>query len=155
MATMSLARALKLKNRRIQRVKELGQLIESSNRYIEGSEPDFDAKRLLSQLFDETERLWMLKATINAANAPVHTAIYELAELKGRVVFLKGLNTQRGKAVDMYSMQVPQEYEATITAVDALEMIRDSERRIDELQDLLDAHNAMTTIEVDSELSGD
>ena len=132
MATMSLARALKLKNRRIQRVKELSERIQVSNRYIEGSEPDFDAKTLIDDLFSETERLWILKAAISAANAPVQPAIYELAELKGRIAFLRTLNTQRGKAVEFYGMQVPQDYDASITAVDALAMIRTAEKRIDE-----------------------
>ena len=78
-----------------------------------------------------------------------------MAELKGRVAFLKTLNTQRGMILAPYTMQAPQEYEAQLSAVDTLAVIRQAEARIDALQDVLDAHNATTTIDVDDRLTGD
>ena len=146
---VSLSKALKLKNRQIQRVKDLQQRIQSSNSFLEGSEPDFDANELFSQLLDATERLWLIKAAINAANSPIQGTIYELAECKGLVAFLKGLNTQRGLQMMAYMATQPQEYESQITAQDAHQKIDELEKRIDELQDKLDAFNATTTVDVD------
>ncbi len=145
MPTVTLAKALKLKNRQIQKVKDLQDRITNSNSVIAGSPPDFDARVLYDELKGETERLWRLKAAINAANVPVHATIYELAETKGLIAFLKGLDTKRGLSAGSY-ISGPQEYEAQITAADAQAQIEDLEARIDALQDVLDDHNAAMTL---------
>lgn len=150
MATVTLAKALKLKNRQIQKVKETQARIESSNSFLAGSEPDFDAKALYDDLKKETERLWRLKLSINAANVPIHAAIYELAETKGLIAFLKGLDTKRGlSAVAGYMPIAPHEYRAQISAGEVGSEIETLEARIDSLQDLLDIHNATATVEVE------
>ncbi len=150
MSNVTLAKALKLKNRQVQKVKDLQSRIESSNSYLAGSEPDFDTRILYEELKAETERLWRLKVAINTANVPIHRAIYEMAETKGLITFLKGLNTQRGKAVVGYMMGEPAQYEAQITAPAAQIEIAALEARIDDLQDILDSHNATTTIDVEA-----
>ncbi|MBC8066044.1 MAG: hypothetical protein H7Y17_14525 [Chlorobia bacterium] len=149
MTRVSLAKALKVKNRQIQKVKDLQQRIQACNSYLEGSEPDFDANELYGQLVTETERLWRTKAAINGANAQIQAAIYEMAEAKGVVAFLKGLNTQRGLQMLAYMATQPQEYVSQITAQAAHEKIHGLEKRIDELQDELDVHNGTVTVEVD------
>ncbi|RYG48531.1 hypothetical protein EON79_04210 [bacterium] len=146
MAQVTLAKALKLKNRQVQKVKGLQERIQASNSYMVGSERDFDAQALYTELRAETETLWRLKLAINAANVPVHGAIYEMAETKGLIAFLKTLNTKRGK-VESYGDEAF-EYEAAITAADVLIQIEALEARIDTLQDVLDQHNATTTVEV-------
>ncbi len=149
MVRVSLAKALKVKNRQIQRVKDLQQKIQASNSYLEGSEPDFDVHGLYAQLTVEIDRLWRTKAAINAANASIQDAIYEMAECKGLAAFLKGLNTQRGLQMMAYMATQPQEYVSQITAQDAYDKIAEIEKRIDDLQDKLDAHNATVTVEID------
>jgi hypothetical protein len=144
-----LAKALKVKNRQVQKVRELQQRINACNSYLEGSEPDFDANTLYQELVRETERLWQTKAAINAANAPIQPAIYELAEAKGLVTFLKGLNTQRGLQMMAYMATQPQEYASQITAQEAANRVTVIERQIDALQDRLDEHNATTLVEVE------
>ncbi|HSI72974.1 MAG TPA: hypothetical protein VK934_07335, partial [Fimbriimonas sp.] len=90
-----------------------------------------------------------LKRAINDANVPVHGAIYEMAETKGLVAFLKALGTARGKVPMGYMMGETPEYEAQITAQEALDEITRLEARIDDLQDILDQHNASTQIEIE------
>lgn len=150
MPTVTLAKALKIKNRQIQKVKDLQGRIAACNSYLTGAEPDFDAKALYEELKSETLRLWRLKRSINAANVPIHGEIYELAETKGLIAFLKGLDTKRGKAVVGYMVGEPQNYVAQITAADAAVEIEALEKRIDDLQDRLDVHNATATVEVDA-----
>lgn len=149
MSRVSLAKALKVKNRQIQKVKDLQQRIQASNSYLEGSDPDFDANELYGQLALETERLWQIKAAINGANAPIQAAIYEMSETKGLVSFLKSLNTQRGLQMLAYMATQPQEYVSQITAPEAHEKVQGLERRIDELQDQLDVHNGTVTVEIE------
>ena len=149
MSQVTLAKALKLKNRQVQKVNDLRSRIEVSNSYLEGSEPDFDAVALLAELKAETSKLWRLKSAINEANAPIQSAIYELAETKGMITFLKELNTKRGKAIVSYMSMEPQEYTAQITASDAKAEVERLEARIDDLQDSLDSFNASSTVEID------
>lgn len=144
-----LAKALKVKNRQIQKVKDLQQRIQAVNSYLEGSEPDFDAKALYEELKVQADRLWRTKAAINAANAPIQATIYEMAEVKGLAAFLKTLNTQRGLQMMAYMATQPQHYVSQISAPDAAAEITRLEMRIDALQDRLDEHNATTMVEVE------
>lgn len=146
-----LAKALKVKNRQVQKVRELQQRINATNSYLEGSEPDFDANALYSELEREVERLWQLKAAINAANSPIQPVIYELAERKGLVTFLKSLNTQRGLQMLAYMATQPQEYVSQITARAAADKVAILEKEIDRLQDRLDEHNATTLVQIEVE----
>jgi hypothetical protein len=145
---VSLAKALKLKNRLAQRVSQLQTQIRGANSYIEGAKVDFDAKALYETLKVETDRLTALKAAISNANAPIQATIYRLAEMKGLIAFLRGLDTKKGKVVTGYMGQA-EEYVSQIGAAEAeAEAVR-LEAVIDELQDALDAHNASVSIDVD------
>ncbi|RYG38365.1 hypothetical protein EON81_03795 [bacterium] len=147
MAQVTLAKALKLKNRQVQKVKGLQERIQASNSRLVGSEADFDARALYGELRTETANLWRLKQAINAANVPVHAAIYEMAETKGLIAFLKTLNTKRGK-VESFGEEAFV-YEAAITGADSQAEVEALEARIDVLQDALDLHNATTLVDVE------
>ena len=73
-----------------------------------------------------------------------------MAELKGQIKFLRGLNTQRGRAVIGYMAAAPQEYTAQITAAEVQQEVSEIESRIDDLQDRLDTHNAGTFIDLEA-----
>ncbi|MFI5386163.1 MAG: hypothetical protein ACHQ50_08590 [Fimbriimonadales bacterium] len=146
---VTLSKALKLKNRQSRLVGELQRRISTVNSYLQGSEPEFDAKALYEQLKAETNRLIAIKAAINGANATVQGDIYRMAELKGIAQFVRALNTQRGKVIVGYMASEPQEYVAQINAADATAEVERIEKEIDALQDGLDGHNATTTIELD------
>lgn len=152
--TVTLAKALKLKNRQVQKVRDLTSRIKATNRYLATTVPDFEASTLYEELRTETERLWKLKAAINGANTPIQPLIYELAELKGLVTFLKGLGDYQGISTNhFYSTQVvvgqAPVINVQISPAKALEEVGALEARIDEIQDQLDSHNARTTIDAD------
>lgn len=146
---VTLSKALKMKNRQAKLVAELQARISSVNSYLEGSEPEFDAKELYERLKTEVERLTSIKAAINGANIAVQWDIYRMAEMKGLATFMRSLNTQRGKVLVGYMTSEPQEYVAQVTATDAAAEVERIEHEIDRIQDRLDLHNATTTIDVD------
>jgi hypothetical protein len=97
-----------------------------------------------------------LKDRISEANRPVQATIFELAELKGRVQMLKGLNTRKGKEfANSYSMfddsGEPKmvEYVAVLDKQFTAEEIRVLQNEIDSRQADLDRHNHQTIIEFD------
>lgn len=154
MATISLSKALKLKNRLAKRVAELQRKITEQNSHLAGAVTDYDTPALYEELKHTKNRLISLKAAISRANAPVQDTIYRLAEYKGLIAFLKELETRRGRQrmrVEAFfpASEGPQEYEAQITATERDQEIERLETEIDRFQDELDRFNITTTIEVE------
>ncbi len=146
---VTLARALKIKNRQVRKVTELQRRIQEANSYVSGSEPEFDAKALYVELQTQVDLVASIKAAINEANTSIQADIYRMAELKGLVQFLRALSTQRGKVVLGYMSGDPVDYEAQITAQETSDEIERLEAEIDRIQDRLDQFNATTQIEID------
>ncbi|MBY0514494.1 MAG: hypothetical protein K2P78_11350 [Gemmataceae bacterium] len=147
---ITLAKALKLKNRLAGRVAKLTADVTTYNSVQQGTErPDVRAK------FEEraglVRRLTDLKAAIAQANAPVQRAIFELAELKAEVALFTGLNTKHGTFQEGYPTAGPVTYAAEFRKADADRMVEILETRIDALQDRLDGFNTSTTITVDAD----
>lgn len=149
MSMVSLSKALKLKNRKVQKVNSLRSKIHNSNSVLMGSDPDFRVADLYPELQKELADLWNLKAKINAANVPVHPLIYEMAEIKGQITWLNSLNTARGKQMIGYMQTEPQEYVAQMDAVQVAAEVDRLQVRLDEIQDELDRHNATVQIDID------
>lgn len=149
MSMVSLSKALKLKNRKVQKVNSLRSKIHNSNSVLMGSDPDFRVADLYPELQKELADLWNLKAKINAANVPVHPLIYEMAEIKGQITWLNSLNTARGKQMTGYMQTEPQEYVAQMDAVQVAAEVDRLQVRLDEIQDELDRHNATVQIDID------
>lgn len=148
MSKVTLNKALKLKNRQVQKLGEIRKLVQTHNVRIAGGKPEFDTHALLQDYLNQSEKLWKLKATINAANAPVQDAIYEMAELKATIGWLRQLETKQGLQMQIYGQSAPVEYVAQIDAQTLGKKIEVLEARIDALQDELDRFNANTQIEI-------
>lgn len=146
---VSLAKALKLKNRKVRLITEIQKKISTSNSRLAAAQTEFNARELYEKLQLVQEELVQLKTAINNANLPIQETIYRMAELKGRVTFIKSLPTHRGKVLMSYQATELQEYKAEITAPEVAEEVEKLERQIDELQDRLDRHNATVDIDVD------
>jgi hypothetical protein len=146
---ITLARALKVKNRLAGQATKLNKDITTYNSVQEGSEqPDvralYEARKVL------VRHLIDLKAAISLANAPIQRTIFELAELKALVALLGGLNTFHGKEVKGYQ-GVPVAYVAQIRHADQAAEVRRLEAEIDRMQDQLDTFNHTTRIQVSAE----
>ena len=146
--SITLAQALKRKNRLAQAVGDARQRAAESNSVIKGNTPPFDARAEMAASQAAAESLVRLKAAISRANEPIQEDIYRLAEAKGLVSWLKSLNVNQGRQAAMYGGE-SMEYEAQIGAQERAELIAGAEARVDEIQNRLDMHNAQTVIEVD------
>jgi len=139
-----------MKNRSVKNIDRLKNIISQNNSRLEGSDTGLDVRQAYADLQRETEILIRIKAAISAANGPVQASIYWISELKGRIAFLKTVSTVSGLHMQPYGMQQPQSYVATITAAEVESEIDQLEMEIDELQDLLDQHNASVKIELEA-----
>lgn len=146
---ITLAKALKLKNKLIGKISKISEDITSYNSTLASNEVEVDVRLLMEKRQDLLEKLIDLKYFISTANAPIQKSIFRMSELKGTVAFLKKINTKQGKVLDRYSLDVEGEYKSVFRKNDIDKMIDDIQLEIDNIQETLEHHNYNTIISID------
>jgi hypothetical protein len=147
---ITLARALKLKNRLAGRLAKLDKDFESYNSVPAGTDrPDLkqvhvERNTLVAQLIE-------LKLALNAANQTMQRTIFELGEAKSLVALLTRTSTKHGKVIEGYH-GTEVDYVAQFRKGDLDREVRRLEVVIDRLQEQLDAFNHRTMIGIDATL---
>ncbi len=149
---ITLARALKLKNRLAGRLAKLDGDFENYNSLPAGSDRP-DLKALYAERARLAGQLVELKVALNAANQPVQRTIYELGEAKSLVALLSRTSTKHGKVVEGYH-GTEVDYTAQFRKADVDREIRRLEVVIDRLQEQLDAFNHRTLLAIDADVLG-
>ncbi len=145
---MHLAKALKVKNKLISEIVRLKELIEQHNSFNTMNKPIYETKELLAQLLQKLKKLAELKTKIAAANIKIYDQIFLMAEYKGIVSMLEGLNTRAGKERAGFGEHLHEvEYDAQIPRVEADTTADEYRQKIEECQDTLDTFNATAEIE--------
>jgi hypothetical protein len=147
---ITLARALKLKNRLAGRLAKLDSDFENYNSLPAGTDRP-DLKVLYVERNALVGRLIELKLAINAANQPMQRTIFELGETKSLVALLTRTNTKHGKVVEGYH-GTEVEYTAQYRKGDVDREVRRLEVVIDRLQEQLDTFNHRMLIRIDADL---
>lgn len=146
---MKLAKALKLKNKIAGEIGRAQQLALSSN-VTEGSNaPQHDVTALYTTLCSAQERLAELKGKITVANGPIAQRLFMLAELKGRIAFLRELPTKDGEfpIAGGYGREAAsRQFHAVFKAGWVETETAMLSERIEQLQDEIDEFNASTSI---------
>lgn len=147
---VSLAKALKLKNRLTGRIAQWTNDIKAYNSRQEGAEM-IDVPRRFVERARFIEQLIDLKTAINQVNQPIQKTIYQLAERKALLAMLSEINTTHG-AVIQYHQQMPVQFVAQLRKEQLDQERLRIEQEIDTLQDELDRYNALTTLRVTADL---
>ncbi len=141
---MKIAKALKLKNQLAGEVAQLKDLLTKQNSRSSKQKFDYDNREVLTRLRTKLAELVKVKAAVAAANAEIYDKIFHLAELKGLVTTLTGLDTKagvfhegRGFAESAYEV----EYVAQLGKVDVDKLVAELNAEIQSLQDALDEFN--------------
>ena len=146
---MKLAKALKLKNKLAGDITWLRQLLGSQNCRPTKWPFDYDNHQVLADLHRKIDELVKIKSAIGTANATVYSKVFRLAELKGLIVTLKGLDTREGRFTEInYNTPVEVEYRSQLKKAEADKIVAEIEAEIVALQDALDEFNNSTSIEV-------
>jgi predicted nucleic acid-binding Zn-ribbon protein len=147
MPAVSLAKALKLKNRLAGRLNAVQTNIRSHNSVLEEQQDRVNVPNLIKEYENLVEALISLKTSIIRANTEIQNQIIRKGELKSKIEFLNSLNTNDG--VQRHGYQNTEiKYVATIKLVDVTQQVRKLEAEIDLLQDQLDEFNQITKINV-------
>ena len=141
---MKIAKALKLKNQLAGEVAQLKELLTKQNSRSTKQKFDYDNREVLTRLRAKLAELVKVKAAVAAANAEIYDKIFHLAELKGLVTALTGLDTKagvfhEGRGFGEAAYEV--EYVAQLGKVDADKLVAELNAEIQSLQDGLDEFN--------------
>lgn len=102
-----------------------------------------DRNRMMNSLVD-------LKTKIENANVPIRKDIFQLAELKSTITFLRSIKTKSGTFLEecgYNSPPVEQVFTATYSDKDILQAINKINVEIEEIQDRINEFNHITKIE--------
>lgn len=140
---MTIAQALKLKNKTTAKLSKLWQRFYESNSYEIGQDPTYFANDLWEEINQVTSELILLKANIHRASEPVRADIFHLSELKTTIQRLRGLSTNKG-TVNRYDNIIT--YVCVYDALWKDTQLETLENKIEELQEKLDKFNHTTNI---------
>lgn len=141
---MKLFQALKLKNKIIGEISNIKNQINQSNSVSNLQKNYYVSKDLLEKLIQYIKDLNDLKVAINLANTGIQKTIYELAETKTLLTFIKSLNTTEGKIRNYSHFSSNVSEDEMIVSINELEknnLIKQYQDLIDKLQDQIDIYN--------------
>ena len=149
MAEITLAKALKIKNRLAGRLAKVQADIQAYNSVPEGQADQVNVPALMQTREQLVGALVGLKTAINDANREAQRDIYDLAEKKATAQFLGGVNTRHGPQPPVYPATIEVTYVAALKKADVDALVAGLEKEIDQVQDRLDEFNHAHKIEVD------
>jgi len=143
---MTLAKALKKKNRLTQKIAQLQHEIQRENSARSDDPRKLKVEDLMSSLNETVEALIKIKLAIFVASTPMRESILRLSELKSKIAFIHGITTREGKVSD-YGDE-PIEYTVVYDKLWVRDNIEKIEQEIDNIQEELDKFNHTTNIDV-------
>ena len=152
MAEITLAKALKVKNRLAGRLAKAQADIQAFNSVPQGQADQVNVPALMKTREELVGALVGLKASINDANREAQRDIYLLAEKKATAQFLGALNTRHGPQPSIYPSTTEVTYVAALKKADVDGLMVRLEKEIDQLQDKLDQFNHVHRIEIDGRI---
>lgn len=148
--SVSIARALKEKNRVAGRLAKAREIIQQENSKDKGLPRRVDVEATYAEAKMLEARLVAIKSAIAQANNPIVAKIIELDELKSEIAFLNGLNVKEGRFEEVsYGNKIVRDIEAVVGQARVIAEVAELQKRADALQDALDEFNASTKVEIE------
>ena len=149
---VTLAKALRIKNRLAKAIKGLESEIIYQNSLPKGETRKVDVREAAKAHSRAGEILVEVKEAIAEANRPVRGKVFELAELKSRLSMWGEVSADEGKTLGGRLTKLPDgvEMESEFSYEEIKRIQEDLTRGIDTLQEELDRFNHTVEVEVDS-----
>ena len=147
---ITLAKALKLKNKSVEDYHlAINEVLSNNSRDVDETK-DVDAKEKYEEVKASLSNLVEFKTKIHEASAPIRGLIFELSEVKNLLVRLRTLNTKSGvvKEPQYGSGLIVRTFEASISESEKKAEMTRLENEIVRFQDVIDEFNSVTTIEI-------
>jgi hypothetical protein len=147
MPQISLAKALKLKNRLAGRLNKVQQDIQTYNSVLTEQANQVDVPALCKLRDEIADNLVTLKTKIVFGNAEIQADLIRQGELKSKLTWLATLETRDGKERHGYQ-NTEVTWVASVKKKDVDQETKKLEAEIDAIQDKLDTYNHTKKIEV-------
>lgn len=146
--SITLRKALQVKNRLAGEIGQLNKLIQQNNSVQEGR-AQFNVEELLKKRNKKVETLIKLKTDIAVANTSIYEFLARLEEHKAQIQFLRSLPTRSGEYEIGYDGNGTKyaNFVAHVGATDVEAEVNNISQLIEELQDRVDHYNSTTMIE--------
>jgi len=144
---MNLTKALKHKKKLVKQADEFYSRFSNYNSSEVGATPSYNPQDMFDGWLKTTDELVSLKGKIHKANGPIAEKIFRLGEVKNLITRLRGIDTKEGKIRNRYSGN--EEYVVYAAYVNLLNkdlMIKNYEEELEQLQEEIEAFNAITKI---------
>jgi chromosome segregation ATPase len=153
MATVNIAKALKLKNSLVSEINRAKAVLTRENSRNERSTSKVDRAQVYSNIVNKTNELVNLKAQIANANVGLYATLAQMSEAKSMISYLQTLPTTDGVQLEQmgrYGAEKPVEtkHDAFFTQEKVDAEVAVLQARIEAYQDVVDTFNATTTIAV-------
>ena len=149
---ITLAQALKEKNRIVGEIARLWVLVGNENSCWESHTRSIDVKETMKTIEFLTQKLIELKTKIGKANEGNLANIYALEECKSQMSQYGKLNTDENIRYRGMNDDIMEVCSAEITAQEVLQKTKSLQLQCNRLQDELDAYNATHRIEFETPL---
>lgn len=146
---MKLVQALKQKNRLAGELARYQRIFERENSRRSDSVSKVTRSDIYAKILRVSSELGELKGKIATANVGIYTKLERMAEFKAHIAFLMGLSKREGEEitfVESYDKKLIYTWESHITEEDCDGFVSDIQKKIEVLQDEVDAYNATTEI---------
>lgn len=144
---VTLARALKERSRIAGKLKRNFAIINKENSVIRGNERSFDLRAIYAECLELYRKLIEIKQIIATANAPIVGKLVEMDEVKSLIAQLRSIDTTVGYVNQGYG-QTNDYMEVVFSASEMTAEADKLQERAEQLQDELDAFNALTKVDI-------
>ena len=145
---MTLSRALRYKKRIVERIRKLESEVQENNSQIDGEERETDVRLALKQRAAWVQHLVAFKLALQEATRPIQKLVFELAETKAELSFLQRICTLHGTQRARYREDISTTYTAELRKKEVDTLTETLQKRVDDLQTKIDAHNATKQLEI-------
>lgn len=146
---VTLARALKEKNRIAGKLRKAQELVKKENRKAAGSPRSVGVAAMLAEAERLSALLAAVKAAIAKANDGIVSTIVELEETKSLLAFIGSVNADDEVEVERdYRGTVERRWDVAVRQPELIAKTAALQERADALQDKLDEYNAATRVDL-------
>ena len=143
---MKLAKALKLKNKKLKEYKSTLMKVVQNNSYDVDNKPIYNSTNLYNESVELLKDYLELKTAIHTSSEPIRFKIFQLGEVKSLLNVINGLDTKSGVYKEGYREITLSTYESSITEEEKNTKVKNLENTIELLQDEIDTFNATTEL---------
>jgi hypothetical protein len=147
---MTLAKALRVKNRLASKLHKKKSIVGLYNSYNEKNPPNYVIPQLLEDIVVLGSQLIELKTAISLANKGIAKQLHELEEAKSAITFLNEINRKEGTFTD-YG-QEPITFKVFMKDIEIAKVIEEQQDVIETIQDEINQFNTSTIIEVNFDI---